>query len=279
MRRQNGEGALNPHPRLSVSGICTRSLDLDGDLAFWAELGIDHVGIPVRKLEEAGWDIAVARVAATGLRVSNLIAPSPFDLTAPGTWPERRDWLGRVLDAATEIRAGCVVLTTGSPGDLQWEDAADRLRDALGELVVDADQRGTPVTLEHTNSLRSDISFVHTLRDAIDLARSIGTRVCMEVNACWLERGLGETVRAGVGMLALVQVSDLVSGTLDTPNRAVPGDGVIPLRRILGHVVGAGYPGPVDLEIIGPRIESEGYEAAVRRSVMAVSALLAELGA
>ena len=82
----------------------------------------------------------------------------------------------------------------------------------------------------------------------------------MEINACWAERGLAATDRGRRRPLALVQVSDFAVGTLSTPNRLVPGDGDIPLARILGQVLGAGYRGCFDLELIGPAIDAEGYE-------------------
>jgi sugar phosphate isomerase/epimerase len=99
----------------------------------------------------------------------------------------------------------------------------------------------------------------------------------MECNACWAERGLAATIAAGIDTIALVQVSDFVIGTLRTPDRCVPGDGDIPLARILGQVDRAGYVGPFDLELLGPRIEEEGYASAVARSVDALAGLLAAL--
>ncbi len=63
-----------------------------------------------------------------------------------------------------------------------------------------------------------------------------------------------------VDVLRLVQVSDYVIGTLRTPDRAVPGDGDIPLARIIGQLLEAGYDGVFDIELIGPRIEVEGYQ-------------------
>lgn len=101
----------------------------------------------------------------------------------------------------------------------------------------------------------------------------------MEVNACWAERGLAGTIAAGVDRLRLVQVSDFAVGTLSTPNRLVPGDGDIPLERIVGDVLSAGYAGCFDLELVGPRIDEEGYEPACRRSVDRLTAMLTALGA
>jgi sugar phosphate isomerase/epimerase len=80
-------------------------------------------------------------------------------------------------------------------------------------------------------------------------------------------------------VIRLVQVSDFAIGTLATPDRLVPGDGDIPLGRIIGQVLASGYPGVFDLELIGPKIDAEGYASAVPRAVAALGALLAGLGA
>jgi sugar phosphate isomerase/epimerase len=45
------------------------------------------------------------------------------------------------------------------------------------------------------------------------------------------------------------------------------GDGDIPLRRICSALADAGYDGWYDIELLGPAIEAEGYEAVVPRAV------------
>src|SRR5436309_2518445 len=175
--------------------------DLDRTLAFWTAAGIDHVGVPFAKLEAAGGDAAVARVAERvaerGLTVGNLIGPGSFRLDDRGSWPAQQDRFRWIVDAAAVLQAGCVVFTTGRAGGLTWEQAADALEDALDPVVAHAADRGVALALEHTNSLRPDIGFVHRLRDAVDLARRLGIGVCMETNACWLERALDDTVVDG----------------------------------------------------------------------------------
>jgi sugar phosphate isomerase/epimerase len=268
-------------PRISVSAISTFGLDLADDLDFWDRHAIDHVGVSVAKLDAFGWDEGVTRVAAAvdeGLRVGNLIGLGPFRLDDPRQWPEQRDRLRRALDAASALRAQCLVFTTGPAGALTWEQAADALGTALARIVDEARTRGVEFAIEHTNSLRVDVGFVHTLRDVVDLARDLGTGVCMEVNACWAERGLAATIRDHVDVLRLVQISDFAVGTLSTPNRLVPGDGNIPIARIIGQLLAAGYDGAFDLELIGPAIESEGYDLAVPRSVAALTTILETVG-
>ena len=51
----------------------------------------------------------------------------------------------------------------------------------------------------------------------------------------------------------LIQVSDYIYGDQSPRARAVPGDGAIPLERILGWALDAGYHGAFDLELLGPR--------------------------
>jgi sugar phosphate isomerase/epimerase len=264
-------------PRVSVSAICTYQWSLDQDLTFYAAHDIRAVGVSLAKLERHGVQDGAARVRDAGLEVTNLIGLGPFHLADSEQWPHQRDRLLRALDAAVTVGAECMVLTTGPAGALTWEDAADRLADALGPILAASRGADVPIALEHTNSLRVDVGFVHTLRDAIDLARRLDIGVCMEINACWAERDLAGTIAAGVERIRLVQVSDYSIGTLSTPARLVPGDGDIPIARILGQVLDAGYRGFLDLELIGPAIEDEGYERAVPRAVAALDGLLADV--
>jgi sugar phosphate isomerase/epimerase len=267
------------HPRISLSAISTFQWPLDDDLAFYERAGITAIGASLAKLEAAGLDDGARRLRDAGLRITNLIGIGPFHLDDPTQWPEQRERVRRALDAAEAVNAECMILTTGPAGQLPWEDAADALAEALTPLITDARRRGIPFGLEHTNSLRVDVGFVHSLRDVVDLARRLDIGVCVETNACWAERGLADTIRRGVDTFRIVQVSDFAIGTLSTPNRLVPGDGDIPLDRILGQVLAAGYEGSFDLELIGPRIDDEGYEAACTRSVAALGEMLTRLGA
>jgi sugar phosphate isomerase/epimerase len=267
------------HPRTSLSAISTFHWDLDRDLAFYDDAGSTNVGISAAKLDRFGWDEGATLVAGAGLRIGNLIGLGPFRLDDPSGWSAQNDRVLRAVETAAALGAECMVLTSGPAGALSWDDAADALESALTPAIAEADRRGIPLAIEHTNSLRADVGFVHTLRDAIDLARRLDIGVCAELNACWAERALGETIADGIDRIRLVQVSDYAIGTLATPDRLVPGDGDIPLARILGQLLAAGYPGCFDLELIGPRIEAEGYERAAQRAIASLADMLASLGA
>jgi sugar phosphate isomerase/epimerase len=246
-----------------VSQISSWGWTVEEDLAFYADAGVGTIGVALRKLDGPA---DLDRIAGSGLAVADVIGVGTRGV-AEG------------IVVATRLGAPLVVLTTGPAGGLTWEDAADGFAATIAPLTGQAEAAGVALALEHTNSLRADVGFVHTLRDAVDLARRVDLGVCLEVNACWGERGLADTIAEGVDRIRLVQVSDYAVGTTTTPDRRVPGDGDIPLARILGHLVAAGYPGVFELELVGPRIEEEGYRSAILRSLTALNDLLETAGA
>lgn len=266
------------HPRVCVSAISSFGNTLTEDVALWERHGIETVGVSVAKLEAHGWDEGIAAIRNARVRVANLIGLGPFTLDDPSQWVAQQQRLLRALDAAIQLDAECLVFTTGPAGALRWEDAAEALGAATGPVRAEATRLGIPFALEHTNSLRVDVGFVHTLRDAVDLARRLDVGVCMEINACWAERALRETIAESIDVLRLVQVSDYAIGTLTTPARLVPGDGDIPLARILRWLLDAGYSGVFELELVGPAIEDEGYDTAIPRAIDALGDLLTFLG-
>jgi sugar phosphate isomerase/epimerase len=255
---------VSAHPRISVNSLSSLYQTLQQDISMWQELGIDHVGLISPKLEAAGWDAAYDLITRAGLKVSNISTEQHV--------------IAESLRLAGALGAGTVYICSGPGGSRTWEDAAGAFRDEIAPLAALATEVGVMLGLEPTNPLRSDVSFVFCLRDAVDLARASGIGVVVDVYSCWYERGFEELVTKNIDLIGLVQVCDYSFGTFSTPNRAVPGDGDIPLRRILSEVLNAGYHGAFDLEILGPKIEDEGYASAVRRSLDRTSDLLAALG-
>ena len=135
--------------------------------------------------------------------------------------------------------------------------------------------------IENAPQLYPDTNIVHSLRDALLLAEmaGIGVACTIDIFSCWTEAGLQASIERAIPRCSLVQLSDYVYGDRSLPARAVPGDGAIPLERILDWVLRAGYAGAFDLELIGPRIDKEGHLEAVRRGAENVGKILRSLGA
>jgi len=253
------------HPRLSVNSICSMGQSFADDLALWADLGVTHVGLISPKLEPVGWDEALRLVDEHGLRVSSMSC--------------YKHGIGESLEFTAAVGADVLYIVTGGYGPISWDDAAAQFSAEMVPWVARAAELGVMLAVEPTNPLRNDTSFVFTVRDAVDLARMSGLGVALDFYSSWYERDLDETVRKNVDLIALVQVDDYKLGTFDIPNRCAVGDGDIPVERLLGMVLDAGYEGVFDLEILGPEVESEGYRAPIARSIERASAMLDRLGA
>lgn len=253
------------HPRLSVNAICSMRQTLEQDLELWAALGVDHVGLITPKFDGPGWDAAVAAVRAAGLRVSSVSA--------------YKEGLAGAVDVTATLGAPVLYLPTGSGGGATWEEAADRFCADMEPWLAEGRRAGVVLALEPTNPLRSDVSFVHCLRDAVDLARRAGMGVVVDVYSTWYERDLERLVADNIDLVALVQLSDFRLGTFDVPNRVAVGDGDVPLEHFVRTIVAAGYRGAFDLELLGPVIEEEGYRAPLARSLARASDLLERAGA
>lgn len=260
------------HPRVCGNGLALGGAGVSEQLEFAADAGFPQWGLPADLLAEA-------LAAARGVPLAHALLPSLFALANRQRWDAESARARAAIDVAATADARRLVFTTGPAGPLRYEDAAAALGEALAPVREHAAARGVALLLEVTSQLRDDLGFVHTLRDAVDLAGELGIGVCADLLWCWRERDLEATLRRGSDLIGLVQVSDCETGSTSMPCRAVPGDGAIPLDRVLAAVLESGYGGPFDLELLGPRIDAEGGRAALRRGAERLSDLLTRLGA
>jgi sugar phosphate isomerase/epimerase len=266
------------HPRVSVNAISTRSWPLDRDLRFWQAHGYRHVGLPSYKL--ADYAESAAAIQRERLAVSNVAIARPFTLGEPSNWAQQQERACSFVKIAGSLHAGCAYMNSGSSASgMTVDDSIAAFCEAVGPVADLASARDVRLALEPSAPSNHDMGCVHSLRDALFIADQTGLDVVVDLQTSWLERGLATTVRDHLRQIALVQVSDYVVGTEVRMSRAVPGDGDIPLTRLIGDILEAGYEGVFDLEILGPRIEDEGYESAVPRGARWLSSCLASLGA
>lgn len=265
-------------PRVSVSQITTLSWDFARDVAFLPGAGVRAVGVSVRKLDAVGVERAVALVRGAGLAVSCLTSSGGFPLDDPAGIDAALAATRGHLAAAAALGAETLFVLPGHAPQWSFEEQAERARPLLRALAADAARAGVRLAIEPVSQLRADLGFLHTFHDALDLADEIDSPslgVVLEVNTAWVERGLYRNIAERTGRIAVVQVSDFALGTLAASDRVVMGDGVIPLRRICRALAAAGYDGWYDVELLGPRIEAEGYERVVPRALAAFEALWA----
>src|SRR5262249_16252789 len=144
-------------------------------------------------------------------------------------------------DVADTLKAHTVYGHAGPAGGLGWDDAAETLTRASTPVVSHSHQVGVPLIIEQTNPLYADTDFVHSFRDGMDISAMTGIGLCLDLFHIWEERHLLDNARRALPSLHLLQLGDFCYGTRQVPDRAVPGDGVMPIRKIVGGLVESGY--------------------------------------
>lgn len=265
------------HPRLSVDAMCTYPWSFDQDLALWIDMGVRHAGLLTPKLGDDA-QAMMERLTAAGIRASTLITEA-FDLAEPVTWARTQASHRWAIDLMASHGGHSIYFTPGRTTGAAWGDDLDRLADALGPTIAHAREAGVLAAIEP--SLRTSVSFVNTLRDAIDVAERTGISLVADFGNMWMERDFREVLARAMPHIALMQIGDVVIGASGRPapgGRAHIGEGELPLKRMMTDVLEAGYTGVFDLEVV-PADFSKGYdEVTIRRGVAAASALLTELG-
>ena len=265
------------HPRLSVSEMCTYPWPFADELALWDELGVCRVGLIGAKVDQHGRDAATAALRDRSM-VATTIITSNFDLSAPATWDATRANINDTVDLAAVV-GGCTYFTPGRRDGRSFDELAASLADAVAPCVEYAAAKGVRLAIEP--SLRTDQSFVHTLRDGLDVAeprRYRDHRRPRELLDRARLRGHRPSSRGPHRNACSSPTRSSARPKSHHPAGApYPATATLPIAGFFRAALDAGYTGAFELEMVGPKIEAEGHASATRRAVEQASALLQEV--
>ena len=165
-----------------------------------------------------------------------------------------------------------------TPPRMSSDDAFELLVQAIAPAVAYARERGVRLAIETSSTSTRDLGFVHSLADAVELARATPTSGCASSS-----RTAGTTAtsaalfREHVDRFALVQVNDFTVGDGARLNRRVPGDGDMPVEWLLGELLDAGLRRTVRARGRGPADRGGGLPR--RRSTRGLEWISERLGA
>ncbi|MCJ2178311.1 sugar phosphate isomerase/epimerase family protein [Novosphingobium album (ex Hu et al. 2023)] len=268
------------HPRVCLHQVGFLSEPTAAFVQFCREMGVQHMTLAQPDaLDPSEIGELKAALTAGGTFPTNMTQPFARHPDLERDTGGAGLALNQAIDAAAALGTRHIYIVSGGRGTLDWEAAAVRLAELIAPCRAHAAGLGVTLSIETANLLNADIHFAHTLDDTIRAAEIAGLDVTIDLGACWFEGGLKEKFARAMPRTRLVQVSDYVPGDRSTPCRAVPGDGMVPLERLLGDLLEAGYEGVFDLELLGPRIAAEGHREAFARAAGNLSELLTKLGA
>jgi len=268
------------HPRVCLHQVAMVAESTPEFIAHCREIGVAHMSLVTPRLLAPGeLELTRQALATGGPTVACVNHPFARYPDLENDTGEAAIQLADAIRCAEVLGSPYIYLVTGGRGTLSWEEAADRFAALLAPGREAAEKLGIRLLVESASDFNVDIHIAHTLDDTVRLAEIAGIGVCLELAACWFEGGLKEKFARAIPNTGLVQVSDYVAGDRTAPCRAVIGDGMVPVERLLGDILEAGYAGVFDLEILGPRIDAEGPRAATRRAAENLSEILTRLGA
>jgi sugar phosphate isomerase/epimerase len=261
--------SLDP-ARLSFNQITADHLDLDQVLEACAEAGIGWLGAWRHKLVPDAGD----RIRGAGVRVSSLCRGGFFP--APdGPARRERDADNRAaVDEAASLGTGVLVLVCGPAPDGDLAAARQQVLEGIETLAPYAAEHGVRLGIEPLHPMMiAERSVVVTLAQALDLAERFDSEhvgVVVDAYHVWWDPDLERQLERSAGRIAGYHVSDWLVPTPDVlAGRGIMGDGVIDLPHIRRLVEGAGYAGPIEVEVINPalaRIPTPELMATIKRS-------------
>jgi sugar phosphate isomerase/epimerase len=272
-----------PHPRLSINQATIKRTTVAEAVRVVSEAGIGAIGLWREQVQETGLRESARIIAGSGLRYSTHCRGGWFTAEEG---PARRAALDdnrRAIEETATLaaagapgsRAALVLVVGGLPeGSRDLAGARERVRDAVAELVPDAQAAGVTLALEPLHPMyASDRSVLSTLPQALDLAAGFDPAVVGVAvdtfHIWWDPEVLAHIARAGrEGRIATYQVCDWKT-PLPADNllaRHYPGDGVVDFGPITRAVQAAGYDGDIEVELLSQEIWDTAPAEAVRRT-------------
>ena len=248
------------HRQISINTLSLAEEPFDQHVAQVASLGATAIGPGIEQVASFGAKSAARMLRDAGLSVATLTHRA-FAFTTPEAAQEARARLDATIAVAQEIGARTITLTTGGRGPFSWPDAATRFAAEIAPCARRAEQAGVILSLEPTSHLYADASIAHRLADTSRLSRMAGIGVGIDLFACWVDADIETAIIEAGPHIALVQVSDYAAGDRGLPCRAFPGDGIIPLKRLVACIARTGFSGHYDIEVIGPRLTAQNRSA------------------
>jgi sugar phosphate isomerase/epimerase len=257
-------GGSGAYDRLSLNTATTKRLTLVEALSAAQRAGLSHVGLWRDRVAEVGLRTAARLVAESGLTVTSLCRGGFLTAADPDGRQTALEDNRRAIEEAATLGTRELIMVVGGlvDGEKDLGAARERVADRIAELVPYAAEHDVRLVLEPLHPMyAADRAVLSTLEQGLDLATpfpidTVG--VVVDTFHVWWDPKLSEQIaRAGrEGRLASYQVCDfnLPIAADALLSRGMMGDGVIDFASIGRDITGAGYTGPVEVEIFNADI-------------------------
>jgi len=243
-------------PLLSMNLISTK-LDIEKAVYAFHEAGYDGIGLWYDQVCAYGVERTYDLLRKVPIKVTHLIYAGPFNQTSERDYISAREADKEKLRVAGKLGADTVLAMTGPINGLGHNEAFRQLERSLRDLVSTAEENNVKIGLEPLHYVLKDDSFIFTLSEALDIVEEVdhpALGVFLDVYHIWHEPGLMETLKRTKGRIVGCHISDFRQTTRSVYDRALMGDGVIPIRQILEAMKEQGWDRWYDIEVFSPEL-------------------------
>ncbi len=270
---------MSPLPfTFGISEFTTMPWSFDEDVSRYAKLGVDTIEVVEAKLDDDRFADQMRSIAAAGLGVSG-VQPAVrtfFDSRMtpdPEPLDERVACLRRSIERLAEFAPGVPFITnTGAHPAGDMAAAMTVVAEKLGELGRIAADHGVTMALEPLNPTSVNVeSAIWTIDQALDVIEASGSDhvgLCLDYWNIWQNADVEAAIARAGDRIFTVQASDW-RRPRSFADRIVPGDGTIPLAKLIEATRKTGYDKPWVIEIFSNDVADSLYdddlESVVRR--------------
>jgi sugar phosphate isomerase/epimerase len=253
--------------------LTTYRWSLGQDLENYREAGYGGIGVWRQKLVDEDEDVAIERLTASGLSVSNVSWAGGFTGSDGRTLAESIDDAASAIRLAGSIMAGCLVIYAGGRNNHIYRHAGRLLRMALDELLPIAEMWEVPLAIEPMHpACATDWTFLTSLESAIDLVEQVDSpflKIAYDTYHFPLGSRRVHQLAALAPHLGIVFLGDRLQPASAEQERCPLGHGRLPLVEIISTLQDAGYTGAYDVKLMGPDIETCDYWTLLEQSQVA----------
>lgn len=246
-----------PFP-FAVSLFTTQSWSFEDDVRNYVKCGVEVIELCEEKVDPHRLAEQMARLAGSGLAVSAVqplvrtFGPSTMQ-PGPEGFEARTARLERSIRAfAPHVRGAPFIVNTGAAEGGNVAGAIEKTVEGLRRVCTVADGEGVSIALEPLNPTAMNAeTAIWTVRQALGIIEVVGSArlgLCLDLWNVWQEAALEEAILEAGSRILVLQASDWRTPRSGA-DRLVPGDGAIPLSRLLQAVHRAGYRGACAVEI------------------------------
>jgi len=255
--------------RLSINQLMLPGSTFEEDLDRCLRVGASGMGISEAKLGHGRDSSLVERLITSGLRASLCTVETPSVLPVeafggPSDSRERVDLMIASINRFAPFRPSHFLTLTGADASLDPAEQRDIAVKGYREVAAAAASVGAQVGIEPIRSEHaSGFSLISSLSEAAQFVAEIdapNVGIVFDVFHHWDSPSLLEDIATFADRFSIVQLGDAPLDPTPGINRAIPGEGRIPLDAIFVALEHAGYRGWYDLELLSDPDEEASFD-------------------